>query len=165
MDVNGESVRHSITVEAPQERAFYAFAQQMTSWWPRQYTQSESDFGHIVLEPEQGARWYEVNAKGVEQPDWGRLLVWDPPSRLVLSWVTSTPREANADPTEAGEIEVRFSEESPGQTRVDVGHRGIARYRNEDEPEALPGDQGWYEILSSYSEYLYQQVRKYREVT
>jgi uncharacterized protein YndB with AHSA1/START domain len=156
------SVSHSVVVDAPQERAFYAFAQQMTSWWPRQYTWSGEHLGHIVLEPEAGARWYEKGGNGEEHPDWGKLLVWEPGERLVLSWQIGTDRQPETDPSHASEVEVRFSE-NDGGTRVDLEHRGLSHHGDswQSYRDGMAGPDGWSKILGSYAGYVGQQNKQY----
>ena len=157
-----DTVTESITVDAPRERAFYAFAQQMTSWWPREYTWSDRNFGHIVLEPEEGSRWYEVDRSGAEQPDWGRLIAWQPPERLVLSWMIGARRQPETDPSHASEVEIRFSDAGEG-TRVEVEHRGFSRHGEAWEAyrQGMASGDGWPKILSAYSDYADQQREQF----
>lgn len=39
----------------------------------------------IVIEPRAEGRWFERDAEGNET-QWGKVLVWEPPSRLVLAF-------------------------------------------------------------------------------
>jgi uncharacterized protein YndB with AHSA1/START domain len=156
-----DSISHSVVADAPQERAFYAFAQQMTSWWPRQYTWSGENFGHIVLDPELGSRWYEVDAAGAEQPTWGTLMAWEPPSRLALTWMIGAKREPETDPSHASQVEVTFMEETPGKTRVSVTHSGFKHHGEawESYRDGMSGAEGWPRILESFAEYAGQQMK------
>ncbi len=65
------------------------------------------------------------------------MLVWEPPSRLVLRWQLSA--DWRCDPQVATEVEVRFSAEGPG-TRVDLEHRGLEAYG--DRAEEVPRRSG-----------------------
>lgn len=56
---------------------------------------------------------------GGEEADWGRVLVWEPPLRVVFSW------HPNPEAPASTEVEARFSGETEG-TRVEVEHRGWA---------------------------------------
>jgi uncharacterized protein YndB with AHSA1/START domain len=76
------AVRHSITVAAPQERAFTTFTQGFNQWWPRSHKIGGAELAEAVLEGREGGRWYERDVDGTEC-DWGKVLVWEPPARLV----------------------------------------------------------------------------------
>ena len=79
------TVRLEATVLAPPERAFVAFAGRIATWWPAENTWARDALDTVVVEPHDGGRWFERRTDGSEQ-DWGRVLVWEPPNRLVLSW-------------------------------------------------------------------------------
>ncbi len=68
----------------------------------------------MILEAEVGGRLYEVTDDG--EQDWGKVLAWEPPSRLLLDW-----QIGSAGGTE---VEVTFSPEGPG-SRVVLEHRGF----------------------------------------
>ena len=75
----------TITVDAPIERVFRTFTDGFGSWWPAEYHIGQADLATAILEPRQGGRWYEQGTDGSEC-DWGRVLAWEPPHRLVVSW-------------------------------------------------------------------------------
>jgi uncharacterized protein YndB with AHSA1/START domain len=161
-----DSVSESITVGVPQEKAFYAFAQQMTSWWPRRYTWSGSELNHIVLDPEVGARWYEVSESGKEEPDWGRLLAWEPPSRLALSWMINPKREPERDETHGSEVDVTFTPQGENSTRIDVEHRGFMNHGEgwQAYRDGMQSADGWKMILGDLALYLEHQEKQYDEL-
>ncbi len=73
MSVAGESVlHHTITVDAPQEKAFAVFTEGQDRWWPRSYQIGRTALEQAVLEPRAGGRWYERDVDGGEC-DWGKL--------------------------------------------------------------------------------------------
>lgn len=141
-------VREEVTV-AP-ERAFQLFAQGLGGWWPAEYTWSGECLESICIEPFEDGRCYERGPHGF-QCDWGRVLVWDPPRRLVFSWQIGPDRAPQPDPAKAGEVEVSFTATKSGGTAVELEHRGFASldggsaYR-----EALSAEAGWPYILSRY---------------
>jgi uncharacterized protein YndB with AHSA1/START domain len=100
-----------------------------------------------VIEPRAGGRWYEKGEDGSEC-DWGRVLVWDPPSRLVLSWGINS--KFVPDETVDSEVEVRFIPDGSDGTQVELEHRILAA-----DAEALrnavdsPG--GWGGLLEIYA--------------
>ncbi len=161
-----DSVTESISVNAAQEKAFYAFTQQMTSWWPRHYTWSGAKLNHIALEPEQGAAWYEVSEAGERQADWGTVLKWEPPGRLVLSWMIGARRLPESDASHSSEVEVTFTPEGEHQTRVEVIHRGFVRHGEAWEAyrDGMQSPEGWQTILGAYAEYLHHQETQYEDI-
>jgi uncharacterized protein YndB with AHSA1/START domain len=145
------AVQRSITVEAPQARAFEVFTEGLASWWPLDgYSIGKERPVTAVLEPGVGGRWYERAADGSEC-DWGRVLAWDPPERVVLAWQISA--DWRPDPTAASEVEVSFHAEGEGKTRVELAHRGLETYGNQaqDMREQLGSPHGWDALLERYA--------------
>ena len=54
----------SIRVNAPVERAFSVFVEQMETWWPATHHIGKTPFEAIFIEPRVGGRWYERNVEG-----------------------------------------------------------------------------------------------------
>ena len=77
-------VRRDFVVKAGVEKAFDVFTGGFGRWWPATHQIGASALKTAVLEPGVGGRWYEVDEDGT-QVDWGRVLTWEPPSRLVLA--------------------------------------------------------------------------------
>jgi uncharacterized protein YndB with AHSA1/START domain len=143
-------VRREIMVEAPQEKAFRVFTE-FTAWWPHQYHIGQEDVAEIVLEPHEGGRWYERGVDGSEC-DWGRVLVWGPPHRVVFTWQITGAWQFDPDPAHASEIEVRFVEEGPQESRVEVEHRHFERLDGgQAVHDAIRGGGGWALLLESYA--------------
>jgi uncharacterized protein YndB with AHSA1/START domain len=148
--VNTQPVTRTITVAASQERAFDVFTAQFGTWWPREYSIGEADMADFVMEPKVGGRWYEVGVDGKEC-DTGRVLVFDPPERVVFAWHLDAQFQYDPDPEHASEVEVRFVAEGPSQTRVELEHRGFERHG--DGAEGVRGgvDRGWPYCLELYA--------------
>lgn len=109
-------VRRSVTVAAPVERAWAVYTEGYGSWYPKDHYIGAEPAETVLIEPFAGGRWFEKQADGSE-PEWGRVLVWDPPHRLVLSWMVGGDWQHDPDPAHASEVEVRFVAESPDRTR------------------------------------------------
>jgi len=148
----GEPVCHAVTVPLPIDRAFSVFVDAFPTWWPREYTWSQELLETIGIETRVGGRCYERGPHGF-QADWGRILAWEPPRRIVLSWQVDPQRAPQPDPAKASEVEVRFIPEGPSSTRVALEHRhfdrhgpGSAAYR-----AAMASPRGWPLILGRYA--------------
>jgi uncharacterized protein YndB with AHSA1/START domain len=120
------ALRGSITVGVPVERAFRVFTDSFGTWWPADYHIGQADMAAVILEPREGGRWYETGVDGSEC-DWGRVLAWEPPHRLVVTWQINGEWQYDPDPEHASEIEVRFTADGPGQTMVELEHRLLDR--------------------------------------
>jgi uncharacterized protein YndB with AHSA1/START domain len=143
-------VRQTVTVPIPAQRAFDLFTEGFTSWWIGHHI-GRAELDQVVIEPRVGGRWYERGTDGTEC-DWGKVLVFDPPGRLVMTWQLNAKFEYDADISHASEVEVRFAEED-GRTRVDLEHRHFERVAdNGDELARAVADKGgWPTILDLYA--------------
>lgn len=144
-------VRRSVFVKAPPERAFEVFTAGFASWWPASHSVLDVDQEAAYIEPEIGGRWYERGAGG-EECEWGRVLAYEPPHRLVLSWQLDQEFEPDPDPSTAGEVEVTFTPEGDG-TRVELEHRGFERRPDggAQVAESVAGEGGWSGLLAAYA--------------
>jgi DNA-binding transcriptional ArsR family regulator/uncharacterized protein YndB with AHSA1/START domain len=124
-------VAKTIRVSAPLAVAFDVFIGQQ--WWPvHTHHVAEQHGSEVVLEPFPGGRWYERATDGAET-DWGTVIAWQPPHRLLLTWQISADWTYEEDPSRGSEIEVTFSPDGPHATRVDFIHRHLQRYGPEAE--------------------------------
>jgi uncharacterized protein YndB with AHSA1/START domain len=147
--VQSITVRRSIVVEAPRELAFDVFTKGFDSWWPRDYHIGKAEMLAAILEPRPGGRWYEKGVDGSEC-DWGKVIVWDPPSRIVVSWHVNGRWERDTDG--ASEVDVRFIAETRSRTRVELEHRGLERHAfAEDLRAGVDGEGGWPGLLERYA--------------
>src|SRR3954453_23799731 len=114
------------TVGLPVDQAFRVFTEDFTGWWPHQYHIGKAEVAEILLEPHVGGRWYERGVDGSEC-DWGRVLAWEPPHRLGVTWQINGHWQYDPAPAPASEIEVRFAVDGPHQTRIELAHRHLER--------------------------------------
>jgi len=121
-------VTKSIVVDVVPARAFELFID-LGHWWPLATHNIADPAGEtVVLEPSVGGRWYERSRDGGET-EWGRVLAFDPPHRILLSWLMGSDWKHEPDPTRASEIEVTFIGDGADRTRVVFEHRHLERYR------------------------------------
>jgi uncharacterized protein YndB with AHSA1/START domain len=143
-------VKKQIFVRATPERAFQVFTKDLGSWWPlASHHTSKVEAETAVIEPFTGGRWFERGVDGSEC-DWGKVLVWEPPARLVLAWQLSS--EFRPDPQIMTEVEVRFSAENGG-TRVDLEHRLLRAYgaSTEEMRGVFDSQGGWASLLGAFA--------------
>ena len=95
IDLAGTPVRHHVDVDTTIERAFEVFTS-MTVWWPPEHRLMEDELREVVIEPRVGGRCYQVGVDDA-QCDWGRVLVWEPPRRLVVAWHLTSRFEFDPD--------------------------------------------------------------------
>src|SRR5712671_1925622 len=93
-------IRGTITLAVQAERAFAVFTGSFGTWWPREYHIGQAEMADAIVEPRVG----------------GRVLAWDPPRRLVVTWQINGQWQYDPDPAHASEIEVRFTPDGSGQT-------------------------------------------------
>jgi len=146
-------VRQSVLVNVGIAHAFEVFTAGFDRWWPRGHHLRDADLAEAVIEPRTGGRWYERGVDGGEC-DWGRVLVWDPPHRLVLCWAIGSTFEKPTDPTTGSEIEVTFTAEDHESTRVQVEHRAFERHGDDGQAvrNAVSREGGWSSLLHLFAE-------------
>jgi uncharacterized protein YndB with AHSA1/START domain len=145
------SVRKVLSVRAPQAVAWRVFTQQLATWWPLdRYTIGNSKAVDAIIEPVVGGRWFERGEDGSTR-DWGRVLAWEPPGRLVLSWDITA--DWQFDPSLHTEIEIVFVAEGANRTRVELEHRRLDRYgaRRDEMREIFDKGGDWGRVLGMFA--------------
>jgi uncharacterized protein YndB with AHSA1/START domain len=147
------TVRTSIVVDAPLERAFAVFTEQFDRIKPREHNLLAVDVAETVLECRVGGRIYDRGVDGSECA-WARVLAYEPPDRLVFSWDIGPDWQLQADPDRTSEVEVRFVAENAERTRVELEHRHLDRHGSgwESERDGVAADQGWPLYLQRYAD-------------
>ena len=143
-------IRKTLRVRAPQEKTFELFTASMGKWWLKSHSLLETPQQDVVIEPREGGRWFERGEDGSEQ-DWGRVLSWEEPDRIVLAWQLNADWVYQADFETS--VEVTFTAEGE-ETIVAFEHRDLERYG--DRAEELRGgyesgmDGGWAALLAGF---------------
>jgi len=141
-------VRKTIVVNAPQARAFDVFTARFGAWWPKSHHIAKVEMDNVYIEPRQGGRWYEKGVDGSEC-DWGKVLSWEPPNRVVLSWHLNGKFELDESVESA--VDVRFIAESPTTTRIELEHR-VTAVDAEEIRAAVDSPGGWSGLLAMYAD-------------
>lgn len=145
----------SVQVKAPPARAFELFARRMGEWWPKGRTIAKHPHVAIVIEPRAEGRWYERDAEGNET-DWGRVLAWEPPTRLLLGWQLT--REWRFDPGFVTEVELTFAPVGDGGTLVTLEHRNLECFGADAAQHAERLNNGWQGKLEEFAGYADERV-------
>ncbi len=140
----------SVHTKAEPARAFELFAGRITDWWPKGLTIGKSPHVAIILEPQVGGRWYERDAMGNET-QWGRVLAWEPPARLLLAWQIN--HQWIYDPDLQTEVELRFAAAAAGGTVVTLEHRNLERFGADAIAHSAKLDGGWPKHLAQFAQY------------
>ena len=149
------SIRHEIVVGAPIERAFSVFTSGFGSFKPPEHNMLGLDIAETVFELHEGGNVYDRGVDGSECR-WARVLVYEPPHRVVISWDISPQWQIETDPEKTSELDVRFIAEAPDRTRVELEHRNIDRHGDgwESVREGVDGDDGWPLYLHRFADVL-----------
>ena len=139
---------HSVEVKASPARAFEIFANRMTDWWPKGRTVAKTPHEIIVVEPRAEGRWFERDADGNEK-QWGKVLAWEPPSRLLLGWQLNS--NWTYDPDFLTEVELTFAPLASGGTRVTLEHRNLEKFGADAEARRGQLDGGWPRFLADFA--------------
>ena len=145
-----EPIRKNIIVNAAQAHVFSVFTDGIDKWWPREHHIGASPLKQAIIEPRAGGRWYSTCQDGSEI-NVGKVLVWEPPRRLVLSWQITG--EWKYDPDFVTEVELTFTAEGPKKTRVDLEHRNMARFGVAAEATRgmFDAPSGWSQTLAAFA--------------
>jgi uncharacterized protein YndB with AHSA1/START domain len=146
------SIRQEITVAAPIERAFAVFTEDFGAFKPPEHNLLSSDVAETVFETHVGGHVYDRGVDGSECR-WARVLAYEPPDRVVISWDISPSWQLETDLDRTSEIEVRFVAESADRTRVELEHRHIDRHGDgwEAVRDSVDSTDGWALYLRRYA--------------
>ena len=153
IDATDVPVRKTITVKASADRAFKVFTEGFDTWWPRSHHIGKGVLEKAVIETRLGGRCYGREADGTECP-WGTVLVWEPPHRFVIAWQITHEWGYEPDLAKSSEVEVRFTPEAGGATRVDLEHRCFSRMGPGGATMRVGVDSpnGWGTLLQMFAE-------------
>jgi uncharacterized protein YndB with AHSA1/START domain len=149
------SVRTQVVVEAPIERAFSIFTEDIGTWWNPGHHILEAELAEMVFEPREGGHVYDRGVDGSECR-WARVLAYERPNRVVFSWDINPQWQLETDPERTSEVEVRFVAEGPERTQVELEHRNLDRHGDgwEQMRDAVGSPEGWSDGLRGFTERL-----------
>ena len=146
------SIHHEVVVDAPIERAFSVFTEGFGRFKPREHNMLGVDIAETIFETREGGHVYDRGVDGSECR-WARVLVYEPPARVVFSWDISPHWQIETDLDRTSEVEVQFNAESPDRTRVVLEHRNLDRHGDgwEGMRAAVDSGDGWPLYLERYA--------------
>jgi uncharacterized protein YndB with AHSA1/START domain len=152
MQATDTSVRTSIVVEAPIERAFSVFTEDFGSFKPPEHNLLAVEIAETVFEPREGGHLYDRGMDGSECR-WARVLAYEPPNRVVISWDISPHWQLETNLEKTSEVEVRFVAEAPDRTRVELEHRNLERHGEgwQGLRDGVAGEDGWPLYLQRFA--------------
>lgn len=144
-------LRKSVSVKASPARAFDVFTEEFDTWWPRTHHIGKSPMKKAIVEARVGGRCYTEQEDGTDC-QWGTVLVWEPPHRFVWAWQIDGHWQFQPDHAQSSEVEVRFTAQPDGSTRVDLEHRYLARHGAEAAAVRIGIDSpgGWGSLLQLF---------------
>jgi uncharacterized protein YndB with AHSA1/START domain len=153
MQAQDTAVRTSIVVDAPIERAFSVFTEGFGSFKPPEHNMLGVEIAETVFEARVGGYLYDRGVDGSECR-WARVLAYEPPDRVVITWDISPQWQLETDLEKTSEVEVRFFPEPPGRTRVELEHRDLERHGAgwEAVRDGVAATDGWPLYLERFAE-------------
>ena len=145
-------VHKEVVVNAPIERAFSVFTARFGDFKPPEHNLLGAPIVETVFELRVGGHIYD-RAEDGRECRWARVLVYEPPTRVVFSWDIGPTWQLETNPANASEVEVRFVAEGPDRTRVVLEHRHIDRHGPgwEGIYSGVDSDAGWPIYLARYA--------------
>ena len=148
------SILISLQVKAAPQRAFDSFTREIGAWWQPNmlFRFTPGAPGTLAFEPGPNGRLTENFPDG-RIFEIGRIIIWEPPRRLVFTW-----RQASFSAGEITEVEVRFEPEGEA-TQVTLEHRGwesvpqahVARHTMPDALFLQRHGEYWQNLLTGYA--------------
>jgi uncharacterized protein YndB with AHSA1/START domain len=147
------TIRSSIVVDVPIDRAFRVFTEDFGAFKPPSHNLLGVEIAETVFEPRVGGYLYDRGVDGTVCR-WARVLAYEPPGRVLISWDISPHWQLETDLEKTSEVEVRFIAETDKRTRVELEHRNLDRHGDgwEGLREGVGSDEGWPLYLQRYAD-------------
>lgn len=144
------TVRHQVLVDLPPEQAFWKFAD-LDKIKPREHNLLAVPIAETVLEQHAGGDLYDRGVDGTICR-WGRVLTFDPPRTIAVSWDISLNWQVVSDLATASDVEISFVGAGEDRTRVTCVHRHIERHGEgwESLQAGLDSPDAWPLYLSTF---------------
>ena len=144
------TVIKALVVDVPIDEAFRVFTERFGDFKPREHNLLSSPITATVFEGRAGGHIYDRAEDGSEC-HWARVLVYEPPTRVVFSWDIGPTWQLETNHDNTSEVEVRFTAEAADRTRVELEHRNLDRHGPGWEGVRAGVDEGWPLYLDRYA--------------
>jgi len=146
------TVNKEIVVDAPIAEAFRVFTERFGDFKPKEHNLLGAAITETVFEARAGGHIYDRAEDGSEC-HWARVLVYEPPTRVVFSWDIGPTWQLEQNPDNTSEVEVRFTADGSARTRVELEHRNLDRHGPgwEGVRQGVDGNEGWPLYLERFA--------------
>jgi uncharacterized protein YndB with AHSA1/START domain len=146
------TVNKEIVVDAPIAEAFRVFTERFGDFKPKEHNLLGAAITETVFEARAGGHIYDRAEDGSEC-HWARVLVYEPPTRVVFSWDIGPTWQLEQNPDNTSEVEVRFAADGPARTRVELEHRNLDRHGPgwEGVRQGVDSNEGWPLYLERFA--------------
>lgn len=136
-----EPITKTMTVARSQDETFRFYTERLNDWWPKKtHSIGQEKVTRVDMEPRKGGRIFETQEDGTEV-QWGEVLVWDAPNKVVHSWHLGRGEE------KATEVEIALTAISENETRVDLVHRNWEKLGDQAEEARGQYNGGWDHVF------------------
>jgi uncharacterized protein YndB with AHSA1/START domain len=125
--IDDTTVRTSIEVAVPADRAFHLFTAEIGSWWDAGKHILAAPLAEMVFEPFVGGSIIDRGVDGSECR-WARVLEYDPPHRVRFSWDINLRWQIETDLERTSDVEITFTSLDDSHTEVVLTHRNLDRH-------------------------------------
>ncbi len=138
------TVRRSVVVDVPIDRAFTFFTRDIGAWWDPDKHLLAEPLAEMIFEPQVGGHIIDRGVNGTENR-WSRVLIYEPPTHVAFSWDINLAWQIETDPDKTSEVHVTFSANGEGRTFVELEHRHLDRHGDgwEAMRDAVGSPGGW----------------------
>lgn len=149
-----EIIRKELKIKTSSERAFNKFLNELSAWWPKEYTWSQDKLKDICIDGKSDGLCTEIGPYGF-RCDWGRVTELVENKKIGLKWQISPKREPVPNPEKASDIQIRFKNKDNASIILEFEHKNFENHGNgwEDYLKMMDSKQGWDYILNSFKEY------------
>jgi uncharacterized protein YndB with AHSA1/START domain len=144
------SYHRTFVVRGTVERVFDEFVNARGGWWP--YDHSRDVLLRVGYDPRVDGDWFDVLPDGARRKR-GKVLAWDPPHRLIVSWPLTFGKPAG-EAVGYSRLEVTFTRHTEGEVRVGLHHWDMHNTTDRTAVLKMFSPYGWDHVVNGFTAYL-----------